>query len=146
MSRLPLQTAVRAGAVTLVDGYRTASGARLDQVYRARPAQIKPPAAFVESIAEDTTQFTAEEGQRVVRVAIRLVWGVYDSGPTVDVRDKFIDGFYGHVMDNPHAFGGNAECDWLGTADTEQWSPPWLPEDDSVYFSTLVTLEGRAST
>lgn len=146
MSRLPLQTNVRAGAVALVQGYRDASGVKLNQVYRARPMQIKAPSAFVESIGEETTQFTATEAQRVVRAAVRFVWGVYDAGPTVDARDIFIDGFYGHVMDNPDAFGANAECDWVGTADAEQWSPPWLPEDLSVYFSTLVTLEGRAST
>lgn len=146
MSRLALQTACRAGAVSLINGYRTASGARLNQVYRARPAQIKTPLAYVESIGEDTTQFTREEAQRVVRVGIRLVWGVFDSGPTMDARDAFVDGFYGHVMDNDDAFGGNATCDWVATADTDDWSPPWIPEDDSVYFSTLITLEGSAST
>lgn len=146
MSRLALQTAVRAGAVALVDGYRQASGVKLGLAHRARPSKITPPAAFVDSMGEDTTQFTAEEAQRVVRVGIRLVWGQYNSGTAVDQRDAFVDGFYGHVMDNPHAFGGNAECDWLGTADDEQWSPSWIPEDESSYFSTLVTLEGRAST
>lgn len=146
MSRLALQTACRVGAVALVTGYREAAGAKLNQVYRARPAKITTPAAWVESIAEDTTQFTREEAQRVVRVGIRFVWGVFDSGPTVDARDAFVDGFFGHVMDNDDAFGGNATCDWIGTSDTDDWSPPWLPEDQSVYFSTLITLEGSAST
>lgn len=146
MSRLDLQTAVRAGAVGLVNGYRTAVSLQLGQVYRARPAQIKAPSVFVDSVSEDASSFTREEYQRVVRVGIRVVWGVYDSGQTVDQRDEFVDGFYGHVADNYHAFDGNAECIWIGTEDDEDWRPDWIDNDDSKYFSTLITLEGRAST
>jgi len=146
MSRLALQSAVRSGSVTLVNDYRTAAGLALGQVYRARPAQIKAPSVFIDSISEDATSFTKEESQRVVRVGIRVVWGVYDAGQTVDQRDAFVDGFYAHVMDNYHAFGANAECEWVGTSDDERWSPEWIEADTSPYFSTLVTLEGRAST
>lgn len=147
VSRLDLQTAVRAGAVALVNGYRTAASLDLGQVYRARPAQIKTPSAFVDRVSEDADAFTKEEYQRVVRVGIRIVWGVYDSGQAVDQRDQFVDGFYGYVADSGyHAFGGNAECVWVGTDDDEDWRPDWIDTDDSKYFSTLITLEGRAST
>lgn len=146
MTRLDLQSAVRSGAVTLINGYRDAASLQLGQVYRARPAQIKVPSVFVDSVSEDADAFTREEYQRVVRVGIRVVWGVYDSGQTVDQRDAFVDGFYGHVADNYHAFDGNAECNWIGTEDDEDWRPDWIPSDDSSYFSTLITLEGRAST
>lgn len=146
MSRIPLHTAVRAGAVWLVEGYRTASGLGLGQLYRARPAQIKAPSVFVDSVSESADSFTEAEYQRVVRVGIRVVWGVYDSGQTVDQRDAFVDGFYAHVADNPRAFDGNADCVWIGTDDDEDWSPSWIDTDQSKYFSTLVTLEGRAST
>lgn len=144
--RLALQTAVRVGAVALLTGYRDAAPVRLSQIYRARPAQIKAPSAFVDSITEDAESFTREESQRVVRVGIRFVWGQYDAGTAVDQRDGFVDGFYAYVMDNNHVFGGNTECEWIGTGDDEQWSPPWIEDDKNVYFSTLVTLEGRAST
>lgn len=146
MSRIALQTAVRAGAVKLVDDYRTASSLKLGQVYRARPGQIKTPSVFIDSVSEDTTAFTRTESQRVVRVGIRAVWGVYDSGESVDQRDRFVDGLYGAVMDNYHAFGDNTECTWVATSDNEDWSPEWIPADQSRYFSTLVTLEGLAST
>jgi hypothetical protein len=146
VSRVDLQTAARLGTVTLVNGYRTASGVVLGQVYRARPMQIKAPSVFVDSVGEDSTSFTIEESQRVIRIGLRVVWGVYDAGSTVDQRDRFVDGFYGHVMDNYHAFGANTECVWVGTSDDEDWSPDWIATDDSSYFSTLVTLEGRAST
>mgnify|MGYP001451694757 CR=1 FL=1 len=146
MTRIALQTAVRAGAVTLADGYRTDAGLKLGQVYRARPAQIKTPSVFVDSVSESADSFTTAEYQRVVRVGIRIVWGVYDSGQSVDQRDAFVDGFYAWVADRPRAFDGNADCVWIATDDDEAWSPSWIPNDQSVYFSTLVTLEGRAST
>jgi len=146
MTRLALQTAVRAGAVTLVNDYRASAGLSLGQVYRARPAQIKTPSVFVDSVTESADSFTTREYQRAVRVGIRVVWGVYDSGSSVDQRDAFVDGFYAWVADAPRAFDGNADCVWIGTDDDEDWSPGWIPTDESKYFSTLVTLEGRAGT
>jgi hypothetical protein len=146
VSRVDLQTAVRAGAVTLVNGYRASESLTLGQVYRSRPTGIKAPSVFVDSVSESTEAFTREESQRSVLVGIRVVWGVYDSGSTVDQRDRFVDGFYAWVMDHYHVFGSNTECNWIGTSDDEVWSPEWIPTDQSVYFSTLVTLEGRAST
>lgn len=146
MSRLALQSDVRAGCMTLLNGYKAAAGLRL-ATYRARPAKLDSlPFAWVESIAEDASAFTREESQRVVRVGIRLVWGQYDSGQSTDQRDRFIDGFYAHFMDASHPFGGNTDQTWIGTSDSESWSPPWLPEDQNLYFSTLITLEGTAST
>jgi hypothetical protein len=146
VSRIALQTAVRAGAVTLVDGYRTAASLKLGQLYRARVTQIKAPCVFVDSVSESADSFTTPEYQRVVRVGIRVVWGVYDAGETVDQRDRFVDGFYAYIADRPRAFDGNADCVWIGTDDDEDWSPSWIPTDESKYFSTLVTLEGRAAT
>lgn len=147
MSRIALQTAVRTGAVALINGYRTSASVELGQVYRARPAQIKTPSVFVDRVSEDADAFTKEEYQRVVSVGIRVVWGMYDAGQTVDQRDEFVDGFYAHVADSGyHAFDGNAECIWIGTEDDEDWRPDWIDNDDSKYFSTLITLEGRAST
>jgi hypothetical protein len=146
VSRIPLQTAVRAGAVALADGYRASANLSLGQVYRARPTQIKPPSLFVDNVTENADSFVAREYQRVVRVGIRIVWGVYDAGSSVDQRDRFVDGFYAWVADHKEAFDGNAECLWVGTDDDETWSPSWIPDDTSDYFSTLVTLEGRAST
>lgn len=146
MSRLAFETACRAGAVELVDAYRTAASLKLGQLYRARPAQIKAPSVFVDSIAERTDAFTNREGQRTVRVGIRAVWGLYDAGEAVDQRDRFVDGLYGHVMDNPDAFGANSTCSWVGVNDDEAWTPEWIPADANTYFSTLITLEGFAST
>lgn len=146
VSRIALQTAVRAGAVKLVDDYRAAAGLKLGSVYRARQSKITAPCAFVESISEVADSFVDREYQRAVEVGIRIVWGVYDSGETVDQRDRFVDGFFVYVAEHRNAFDGNADCIYRGSSDDPDWSPSWIPNDQSVYFSTLVTLEGRAST
>jgi hypothetical protein len=130
MARLPLQTAARAGTVALVNGYRTANSLDLGQVYRARPKQIAVPSVFIDRISEDADAFTREESQRTVRVSVRIVWGLYDAGEAVD---------------HYHAFGGNAECNWIGVTDDPFWTPEWIEGDEERYM-TEITLEGRAST
>lgn len=147
MARLPLHTNARAGTVTLVSGYRTTANLDLGQLYRARPkGSPKVPCAFIDRIVEDADSFTREESQRVVRVALRVVWGVYDTGDTVDQRDRFVDGFYAYVMDSgADAFGANAVLYWRGVTDDPDWKPEWLDQSEPL-FMTEITLEGQAST
>jgi hypothetical protein len=147
MARLALQTGARAGTVTLVEAYRTTTGLSLGQLYRGRPTQIKAPSVWIDSIVENTDAFTVEESQRVVRVTLRIVWRVYDTGDAVDQRDRFVDGFYDHVQTSGyHAFGANSECNWIGVTDDPAWTPDWIVGDTESYFLTEITLEGRAST
>jgi hypothetical protein len=150
VSRIAFETECRTGAVSLAEGYRTASGLKVGLIGRARPSKLTTPAIFVDTISESTDAFTVREAQRTVRVGLRAVWGVYDAGDTVDQRDRFVDGLYAYVMDNgDHAFGANTTCEWVGVADDENWTPDWLPEaqqPSDPMFSTLITLEGFAST
>jgi len=146
MARWPLQTKARAGTVKLVDDYRTAASLDLGQLYRARPKQIKAPSIWIDSIVENTDAFTVEESQRLVRVTLRNVWRKYDTGDAVDQRDRYVDGFYGHVTDNYHAFGPNTLVSWIGVTDDPDWTPDWIPGDTESYFLTEITLEGTAST
>lgn len=146
MSRLALQRAVRVGSEQLLKDYAASVSLKL-ATYRARPVKLEAlPFGWVDSIREDAESFTIEESQRSVRSDIRIVWGLYDAGQAVDQRDRFVDGFYAWVMDHYHAFDGNAECVWIGTSDDEDWTPDFVPNDTNTYFSTVITLEGRAST
>lgn len=147
MARLPLQTNARAGTIALVNGYRTASGVQLGQVYRARPKVLKVPSVYIDRQPEDADAFNPSESQRAVRVALRVVWGQYDGGDSVDQRDRFVDGFYAYVIDNgKEAFGGNAEpVSWIGVVDNPDWTPEWLA-DAGPYFMTEITLGGAATT
>jgi len=151
VSRIALQTGARAGTVTLADGYRTSVSLKAGLVGPARPAKLAYlPAIFVDSVTENADAFTVKESQRTVRVGLRIVWGIYDAGETVAQRDRFVDGFYAYVMDNgDHAFGANTTCSWISTTDDENWTPDWLDKPDQALqpmFSTLITLEGFAST
>ena len=147
MARLPLQTNARAGTIALVDGYRTAGGVNLGQVYRARPKVLKTPSVYIESITEGAEGFTREENQRSVLVRLRVVWGQYDSGDSVDQRDRFVDGFYAYVADNGEdSFGANADAvRWVGVTDNPDWVPEWIPDAEPKYM-TEITLGGFAST
>ena len=53
-------------------------------------------------------------------------------------------------MDNgDHAFGPNTTVSWVGVSDDENWTPSWIPPEQQPLdpmFSTLITLEGFAST
>jgi len=146
VARLPLQTNARAGTIELVNGYRTSASLDLGQVYRARPKLLKLPSWYVDRITEGTESFTREESQRTVTVALRMVWGKYDSGDAVDQRDRHVDGFYGWVMDHPDAFGANAVIYWRTVADNPDWTPDWDAGTDGPLFMTEITLEGFAST
>jgi hypothetical protein len=150
VSRVAIQTEGRAGAFALLDAYRSAAGLKLGQLYRARPVKLATPSVFIDTVSESADDFGPDESQRTVRVGIRCVWGIYDAGPTVDARDRFVDGFYAYFMDNGKAvFGPNTTSSWVGTADDENWTPSWLPieqQPSDPMFSTLITLEGFAST
>jgi hypothetical protein len=147
VSRLPLQTNARAGTVALVEAYRQSASLTLGQLYRARPAgSPKVPSIYIDRITEGADSFSAEESQRVVVVALRCVWGVYNTGDAVDQRDRFVDGLYGYLMDSgKDAFGANAVIYWRTVTDNPDWTPEWLPESDP-YYMTEITLEGHAST
>lgn len=147
MARLPLQTNARAGTITLINGYRTATGLELGRVNRARPLKgILLPDVYIDRITEGSDSFTREESQRTVTVALRIVWGKTYSGDAVDQRDKFVDGFYGHVMDSPDAFGANAVIYWRTVTDDPAFTPEWDAGAVDTYFMTEITLEGLAST
>lgn len=140
MARIALQTAARAGAMTLITAYCASVSLRA-QTYRARPKQAKPPTFYVESITEVITAFTAAERQRTARVTIRALWGRYDDGDAVDQRDTFVDGFLDYVADNFHAFGSNTDVNAVAVADD-----PEFDFDGDALLSSAIVLEGFAST
>lgn len=148
MARLPLQTNARAGTIALVNGYRAATGLELGRLLRARPLdKVLLPDVYIDRITEGTDGFTREENQRTVTVALRILWGKKYAGDAVDQRDRFVDGFYGYVVDNGHdAFGANADAvRWRSVTDDPEFQPQWLDLPET-YFMTEITLEGFAST
>jgi hypothetical protein len=132
---------VRAAAVTLLNGYRTANSGALRQVYGARPKSIAAPAAFVDSIDEEIA-YTPAGQQRTPEVNIRLVRGTFGTEDVADANDALVDGFIEHVIDNKHAAGPSTLILVTSVRDDDGWVPDWIP-DSQPYYSTLVTLSGE---
>jgi hypothetical protein len=129
---------VRAAAVTLLTGYRTANAGSLRQIYPGRPLSLHPPCAFVDAIPEEITVTNAGM-QRTPAIAIRLVQGNFDSEEHADQQDALVDGFIDYVIDNKHAAGANTLALVESVDDEAAWVPEWIPES-RPYYSSVVTL------
>jgi hypothetical protein len=142
-----MRAAMRAAAVTLLEGYKTANAGSLRQVYKARPMSLQAPAAFVDSLDESEINYTPAGMQRTPDVVIRLVRGTFSSGDVADANDELVDDFIDYVVDNRHVAGGNTLSLITSVEDDDGWVPEWIPvpagSDPRPYYSTLVTLSGE---
>lgn len=140
-----VQASFRAAAVTLLETYATAASVKL-QVYRARPASIYPPTAFVDAMGEAIVFTGPTLRQRTPTVEVVVVHGLFDSGDTVDQRDAFVDGFTDYMAGQYHAAGANTLIGAVGFTDDPAYVPDWLPlEKQRTYYATRLTLEGFAT-
>lgn len=149
MARIAFQTAMRAAAVTLLEGYaddvNVVPGTLKLQIYRARPASIQPPCAFVDSMSEDI-RGTPGLMERVVTVDVIVLHGVFDQGETVDQRDRFVDGFVDWVWDHREAADPNAVIEPRDIEDIPVFVADWIRlqpnQQPTSYFGTRISLEG----
>lgn len=137
-----MRVAMRAAALSLLDGYKAANAGSLKQTYQARPATIATPSAFVDAINEGEIAYTPAGMQRTPDVVIRLVRGTFSSGDVAEANDALVDGFIDYVVDNKHAAGANTLALITSVEDDDGWIPEWIPESQP-YYSTLVTLSGE---
>lgn len=141
--RYAMDTNTRAAAVSLVEAYRDDVNLRM-QVYRARPASVNPPTAFVDRMLERIER-TASLFQRYPRAEVIVLHGLFDSGEAVDQRDAFVDGFFDWCQDNLDAAGANTTLELIAVEDIPVYVPDWLkPELQKSYYATRITLEGFA--
>lgn len=135
----------RTAAADLLRDYGASAAVKL-QVYRARPASIMPPTAFVDLVAESLAYPANVLPQRTVRVQLVLVHGLFDSGEAVDQADEFVDGFITWVTADVHAAGGNTTIGVVEVEDDPTWVPEWMaPEKQRTYFATRIVLEVYAA-
>ena len=140
--RTPFATQIRAAAVELLTAYAADVGVKL-QVYRARPASVFPPCAFVDSMSEVVEYFGPAIRQRTPRAEVVVLHGLFDSGDAVDQRDAFVDGFLDWVTDDVHAAGADSTLGLIGVDDEPNFVTDWLaPENQRSYYATRLTLEG----
>jgi hypothetical protein len=137
---------MRAAAVDLLTDYVASVAGLKVQIYRARPATIVPPTAFVDGFSEAIDNRGIAIVQRHPSVDVMVLHGIFDHGETVDQRDAFVDGFLGWVRDNVHAASGNTTVGMVGVEDIPAYVPDWIRPDAQgrlpTYYATRITLEG----
>lgn len=135
----------RTAATELLRDYGASAGVKL-QTYRARPASILPPTAFVDAVGESLAYPSNVLPQRTIRVQLVLIHGLFDSGEAVDQADEFVDGFVTWVTADVHAAGGNTTIGVVEVEDDPTWVPEWMaPEKQRTYFATRIVLEVYAA-
>ena len=144
--RIAFQTSMREAAVGFLEALRDdltwPTNIRL-QVYRARPASVHPPTAFVDSISEEIN-YTGLN-QRRPRAEIVVMHGLFDSGSAVDQRDWFVDSLIDYSFDHFHEADPNTEVAIVSVNDDPTFVPDWLPPAaQRTYYATRLTLEGLA--
>lgn len=144
--RIPFRRQMRDASVQLLVDYKDEQGIKL-QVYRARPASLFPPTAFVDRVTEAISDVTLLR-QRVVSVEIVVLHGTFDSGGAVDQADAFVDGFLDYVADRYHASGPNTLIRGAAVDDDPFYTAEWVPpgEADRDFYASRITLEGFAQT
>lgn len=143
MTYIPFSTSCRDAAVELLKDYATSASVKL-QTYRARPASVNPPCAFVDRISENIV-YPAALGlrQRNLSVHVVILWGLFDSGTAVDQRDLFVDGFLDWVTARTDAADPNATIAVSDVEDDPSFVNDWMkPETQRTYYATRFTLEG----
>lgn len=146
-TRYAFAAAMRVAAVDLLKDYADTVTTPVPltlQVYRARPASVMAPCAFVDRVRE-TVDYSAASylRRRTVTAEVLVLWGLFDSGSAVDQRDRFVDGFIDWVSDNPNAAGGNQTIELVSIVDDPTYVPDWLrAQDQKTYYGTRFALEG----
>lgn len=145
VDRIAFSAAVRAAAVALLRDYVAGAGLKV-QIYRARPASVNPPTAFVDRMTERVDYPSAVTWrQRYARAEVIVLHGLFDSGEAVDQRDAFVDGFMDFVTDDVHAAGPNTTIALVGVEDIPVYVDDWRPPaQQRAYYATRLTLEGFA--
>jgi hypothetical protein len=145
VDRIAFSSAMRDAAVSLLRAYADSESLKI-QIYRARPASVLPPCAFVDSLSE-TMEYPSSVNwrQRTLRVTVVVLHGIFDSGDAVDQRDRFVDGFLDWVTDNVHAADPNSVMGLVAVEDDPGYVNDWMkPEYQRTYYATRLTLEGFA--
>jgi len=132
---------VRAAAVTLLTGFKTANDSALRQIYPGRPASIYPPCAFVDAINEAAIVTTRGPRLRSPAVDIIVIQGVFDSDEATAKQDELVDDFLDYCRAHFDAAGPASVVTVDRVEDLPAYVPDWI-EGAPVYYATRLTLVG----
>lgn len=144
---MSLSADMRAAAVSLLTDYGAAAGIKLT-VYRARPASIFPPHAFVDSLSDRVEYVGPSLMQRTPTIDVVVVHGPFDSGEAADQRDAFVDGFVAWAATRFHEGGANTLVGITAIDDLPNFTADWTQQGQPIrpYYATRITLEGYAES
>lgn len=109
---------VRSALNTALTAFQVANPTLLNQVYRARPASLSPPSAFIGHWSERVV-LEQQLGTRLPTIEVWLVQGTYDNAETMDRLDVLADAFIAYFGDPTHAYLGDAVITAIDTDDRE---------------------------
>lgn len=146
VTRIALQTAMRAAAVTLLESFKTATSIDL-QIYPARPRTLYPPTAFVDSLSEQLVLTGPFLRERTPTVSVVVIHGIFDTADTAAQRDAFVDGFVDWIADNYHAISAETGIGGrIAVNDIPNYVPDWIPPaEQKSYYATQLLVEGYAT-
>lgn len=133
---------LRANTFTALDAWRdqvwnpaqTNDRKRIHQAYRARPATLHPPCAYIGAISE-TLQHSAGVRQRMQTVAVAVIHGLYRSDETMEWLDDAADSLLDYLSERPHAISNTTVITPMSTEDVELDLG-----GGTVYAATVITL------
>lgn len=132
------RTDARVALNTLLTNFQAANPTLLNQVYRARPATLHPPCAFIGDWREPTISLDMSIITRLPQVDLVLVQGEYSNAETMDRQDVLSDAFVSYLANNAHQ--GNGVIVRLSTSDAEVTFS--APGGSTVhYLTTIFTVE-----
>lgn len=139
-----LQANGRAAAVAFMHDYGVDAGLRL-QTYPGRPASIKPPCGFVDTLRE-TYDFTGPTIiQRTLLIECIVLHGLFDTADAAAQKDAFVDGIVEWARTRYHQIDPNSVVGLVAATDLPAYVPDWVaPEYQRTYYATQLTFRGEA--
>ena len=110
---------VRAALNTSLQAFLAANPTLLRQVYRARPASLNPPCAFVGNWREPSITLDTSIATRKPIIELIFVQGEYDNAETMDRQDVLTDAAVSYFGDSAQAHIASGVILSMSLDDTE---------------------------
>lgn len=133
-----VRTRIRAGALTVLQAYKTANPTLLTHVYDHRPGSVRTPCAFVAKGMDESVRHDANVRSRTIRPRIIVLNRQVTNDQATDEQDVLADGLIQAFSDARSTMVSHAFTAIVGVEDGEERF------GDAVYAGFAITLEVNA--